>query len=186
MKKTITVAILFLSMINIAQKKENRLFKTISLGFDVRNCIIGSNPTNNKPELDFIIGAGFIQNKLEFNFGFESFKAIDFNKYTFSVGPQIKIKDNFKFIPALEYTNIYRSENWGGALSKNYNSYFSSIALNLSLRYYFNDKIGLEYMINILPRTDLLYQYDKLKIVSSGYIKFVYVLELIDKKNKNE
>lgn len=180
MKKLLVLAIL-VTTIAIAQQKENKLFKTMSIGFDIRNCIVGSAPTKNKPELDFVLGLGFIKNKLEFNFGFESFKAIDFSKGTFSVGRQIKIKENLIFIPALEYTNIQRSNKWGNSLLEKDSGYFSSIALNLSFRYYLNDSVGLEYMVNILPRTDLLYQYNKLQIVNSGYLKFIYLIKVEDK-----
>lgn len=195
MKKLTLLAIL-VTTITIAQKQDKKLFKvqektqqlkgnkcftTFYLGFDARNCTIGSAPTNNKAELDFIFGVGAIKNNWEFNLGGEIFKAIEFQKFTFSVGRQIRITDKITFIGALEYTNIQRRGTWGGGLGYEDNLNFHSLAVNLSFRYKLSENFGLEYMLNILPRTDLLYKYENLKTVPSNYIKVVYLIKISNK-----
>ena len=147
---------------------QNKLEKIISLGFEVRNCTIGSNPTNNKAELDVIVNFTFIKKKIETGFGYESFKAIGFNKYTFSIGRQIKITEDLKLIPALEFTDIQRSKEIKG--------YYLSLAGNLALRHKINNSFEVELLINALPRTDLLIEYDDFRIVYSNYLKLVYKL----------
>lgn len=155
----------------------SQTLNTFWIGGDIKNNIVGSLPTNNKASLDLIFGLGIVSNGMEFNISGESFSKIDFLKFAFSIGKVVKINKTLNFVPAVEYTNIMRNNNWGGALSQNKNLAFHSLALNLSLRRQLTDNISLELMTNILPRTDIWSEYNDLKIVSSNYLKIVYVIE---------
>ena len=59
----------------------------LSVGADIRNGILGSEPTNNKPAFDGIFRFGMIgtvpnhSTTIECSVGYESFKRIQFDRY---------------------------------------------------------------------------------------------------------
>jgi hypothetical protein len=73
----------------------------ISGGIDVRNAILGSNPTNNKPAIDAIIQFGMIGGKTELVIGYEKFRAICFDKFFFGAGHQFIVNDVITLIPRI-------------------------------------------------------------------------------------
>ena len=90
MKKTILI--LMLSFTCFAQKEGYVYF---SGAVDIKNAIVGSNPTKNKPELDLIYQFGMVGNNIEVNIGYENFKVINFDKYSIAVGYHFPLYANF-------------------------------------------------------------------------------------------
>lgn len=77
MKKTL----LFLSMLTssvYAQKCDKENYFSVSVAGDIRNCIIGSEPTGNKPSADLLIGLHAVGNNFEINPEVELFPKIGY------------------------------------------------------------------------------------------------------------
>lgn len=143
MKKLITM--LLLTTIAFSQKQTyNDCGTYISASADFRNAIIGSNPTNNKPELDLLIRAGAISNKnLLIGMIYERFKAIEYNKYAVEIGQRIG-ENKLQFTPTLEFGWIerYSMNSW-------------TIGANLYITYNLNEKFAILVTNNLQWRTDL-------------------------------
>jgi hypothetical protein len=68
------------------------------------NAAVGSAPTNNKPALNSLFEFAMISNKgVEITVGYESFKAIKFEKYNIRAGYQFQILERVKIIPSVSY-----------------------------------------------------------------------------------
>lgn len=147
-------------------------------GFDIKNALVGSEPTNNKSELNYSLQFVMVGKNFECGIGYESFNRIDFNRMYLSAGYQFPITEKIKFIPTLEPSIINRSDNWGGGISYELEQSFLSVALNLSLQYNLNDKLALRTDLNLLPRTDQKMMYNENKIVPSISVKFEYKINL--------
>jgi hypothetical protein len=147
-------------------------------GFDIKNALVGSEPTNNKSELNYSLQFIMVGKNVECGIGYESFKRIDFNRMYLSAGYQFPISEKIKLIPTLEPSIINRSDNWGGGISYELKQSFLSLALNLSLQYNLNDKLALRTDLNLLPRTDQKMMYNENKIVPSILIKLEYKINL--------
>jgi hypothetical protein len=74
-----------------------------SAGIDAHNAAIGSAPTNNKPALNSLFEFAMISNKGVETVGYESFKAIKFEKYNIQAGYQFQILERVKIIPSVSY-----------------------------------------------------------------------------------
>lgn len=180
MKKTILI--LMLSFTCFAQKESYIYF---SGAVDIKNAIVGSNPTKNKPELDFLYQFGMVGNNIEVNIGYENFKAINFDKYSIAIGYHFPLygyifEKQIKtiLIPSIEPCIINRWGNWAGGLGdRTQASGHLSIALNTSLRWSLTQKMSLELQSSILPRTDLNAMYGGSNLVFSNYLKLLYRLK---------
>jgi hypothetical protein len=173
-------------------EKDNYI--SFSGGLDLRNVIIGSDPTNNKSAIDYNLQFSMVDRNVEVSVGYESFTKIQFDKYFIGIGYhfplylyafQRSIKTTF--IPSIEPSLINRWGTWGGGLSFNEPSSHLSIGGNLAFRWDINDKFAFEYSLNALPRTDLNAKYgdlsaknrlsiDGVGIVSSSFVKFIWKL----------
>lgn len=146
-------------------------------GFDVKNAIFGSKPTNNKPALDVVIEFGMIGGKTEIVVGYEEFKDINFDKFSFGVGHRFRINDKFILIPSIEPSLIGR---WG--LSWQTISSHLTLGASVALRYKLSNSFSLELQSNVLPRTDLMARYPDInqnsQIIISNYLKIIYRLPL--------
>ncbi len=163
-----------------AQTKENEHYIYFSSAVDIRNAIVGSEPTDNKPALDLLFQFGMVGQNIEVNIGYETFKAICFEKYTIGVGYHFQLYGRIGnrviktvLIPSIEPTLIGRyGDEWQTTSSH------LSIGGNLALRWHLSDKTALELLFNFLPRTDLYTRYpdihSSVPIVPSGYLKFIY------------
>ena len=136
----------------------------VALSADLRNGIIGSDPTNNKPEADLLFRAGMISNKgLKIGALYETFPAIDFQKYGFEIGQQISISEKLKFIPTMEATIIIRE-------SLNH----LNAGANGEFIYMLTKNLGISAIANYSTRTDLNYYYGGKNYKFSGYVGFVW------------
>lgn len=156
-------------------------YQYASVAIDVRNGIVGSNPTNNTPELDLLFQAGLVGDNWEVNIVYESFKAIHFDKYSIGVGYHIPLYGRIGnkviktiLIPSIEPSLIGRwGQEWGTTSSH------LAIGGNISLRWFLSDKIAVEWLINGLTRTDLKAGYPELHktvpIIGSNYFKVIFI-----------
>lgn len=144
MKKNIVILLLF-STIALAQNSEHTGAGTyISLSADIRNGILGSEPTDNKPEPDFVLRAGAISNmNLQIGIGLERFSRIEFNKYFFEIGQRIN-SGKFNFTPTIEagWIERYKMNSW-------------TVGANFYAIYFINDHVGIMITNNLSWRTDL-------------------------------
>jgi len=113
---------------------------------DFRNAVIGSKPTNDKPELDIILKAGVIAyNGVPIKVGiiYERFNALKFNKYCAEIGYDFKKFLIFDIQASIE----------GGWISR-YNMNFWTYGLNLDTIYFINDNLGVVLYYNLSKATD--------------------------------
>ena len=143
----------------------------VSISADLRNGIVGSDPTNNKPEFDLLFRAGMVSNTgLKIGALYETFTAIDFQKYGFEIGQQIKITNKLIAIPTLEATIIIRE-------SLN----FLNAGANGEIIYMLTDNLGISAIANYSTRTDLNYYYGGKNYKFSGYVGLVWRFDAYSK-----
>lgn len=182
------IFLLIISLIMVcngySQTRDQEHYIGFSTAFDVRNGIVGSEPTNNKPALDVFYQALIAAPcGVEINIGYESFKSIGFEKYTMGVGYHFPLYGRIgnrviktTLVPSVEPTIIGRwGEEWQCTSSH------LSIGGNLALRWNLSDKIAVEWLCNFLPRTDLSARYPelhpKVPIVTSNYLKLIFKIQ---------
>jgi hypothetical protein len=136
----------------------------VAISADLRNGIVGSYPTNNKPEADLLCRAGMISNKgLKIGALYETFTAIDFQKYGFEIGQQIKITNHLIAIPTIEATIIIREH-----------LNFLNAGVNGELIYMLTKNLGISAIAKYSTRTDLNYYYSGKNYKFSGYVGLVW------------
>lgn len=149
-----------------------------SVGADLRNGIIGSKPTNNKPELNYCIEFKMVgNNNVEVGIGFEEFSRIDFNRMYGTLGYRFEA-GKFILTPTIEPTLINRYNNWGGGISYELKQSFMTIGVGANLEIPINDKLGVQLYCGALRRTDIKMMYGNDEIVISGMVKFIYKIHL--------
>lgn len=165
MKKYLLILI---SSFVLAQEKDH--YVAVLTGLDVKNAT----------ELDVVTKFIMVGQGFEVNIVFESFQKISFSKFGFGVGYQIQLyayignkEIKTVFIPSVEPSLINRwGEEWQCSSSH------LSIGLNASFRWFFNDHLGAEILINALPRTDLQARYPEINsnapVVVSGFACLVW------------
>jgi hypothetical protein len=156
-------------------------YMLLSTGIDVRNAIVGSKPTNDKSAIDYQFQFAMVDRNFEVNVGYECFPRINFDKYSIGVGYHIPLygyilgkQIKTTVIPSIEPSLIGRWGKWGGGIFYNQVSSHLSLGANLAFRWNLNDKVGIEYYFNALPRTDISAMYHKNTIVGSNYFKVFY------------
>ncbi|RTY84646.1 hypothetical protein EKM05_14180 [Flavobacterium sp. GSP27] len=194
MSKTVIILAVILATCNSYSQTEKDNYISFSGGLDLRNAIIGSDPTNDKSAINYNLQFSMVDRNVEVSVGYESFNKIQFDKYFIGLGYhfplylyafQRSIKTTF--IPSIEPTLINRWGTWGGGISFNEPSSHLSIGTNLSFRWDVNDKFAFEYSLNALPRTDLKAKYgdlsaknrlsiDGVGIIGSSFVKFIWKL----------
>ncbi len=177
MKKLIFL-LLFTCLLQ-AQRKNG--YVAFVVGADIKNVVIGSEATQNKPEFNILYKLSMVGDKVEVFAGYEQFKAIGYDKISFGVGYHIKYK-KIALIPSIEPCLISREVN--GFQTSNL-----SIGFNTSVRYFVAKNIGIELVFNALPRTDLKQLYPtihrKIPIVDSVVLcnlftsMFIYFFVLV-------
>jgi len=172
--KKLTLIVLLISCMSYAQNK-----LTFSIGGDVRNCIVGSDPTNNEPKADLLFKLT-IQNQsiMEFGLGAEVFPAIDYTKVFVSIGARLPILERLDIIASLEPSVIDRTGTWGGSTNGKdvYRSYVTGGG-SLVLRYKPFNSIYFEAQTNITYREDLVARYgEKNPLKASNYLSIVFAL----------
>lgn len=133
----------------------------LSVGADIRNGILGSEPTNNKPAFDGIFRFGMIgsipshSTTIECSVGYESFKRIQFDRYIVAVGVHLKVSDRITIVPSWEGSLIGR---WGQTW-QNRNSHLAILGGTVGFRYKISDTFTAEFLSGLLDRVDLNTRY---------------------------
>ena len=157
----------------------------VSAGIDVRNAIIGSDATQNKPALDYLVRFGMIGSvphhitTLEAQVGYERFERLDYSRFFFGLGVQLYPFKDITVIPTIEPSLIDRWDNWGSGLGEEkLKSSHLTVGVSLAVRYEVSYHISLELQNSLLPRTDLFTMYPTLHssvpIVFSNYLSVLY------------
>lgn len=170
--------LLLILIVTTSFAQEHYLYASAAI--DVRNAIVGTEPTNNNPEIDYFLQAGIVSRNIELTIGHEKFKAICFDKMTVGINYHFPLYGRIGnsviktiFIPGIEPTIINRwGDNWQTTSSH------LSIAGNIAFRWNINDDIAFEILSNFLPRVDLKARYAEIHntvpIVISNYFKIIY------------
>lgn len=195
-KIILTLMLFVLTFFSSYSQHQKDTYIAFTSGFDIRNQVIGSTPTNNKPSSNYQFQFAMVGNNMEVNIGYETFPRLDFDKYTIGIGYHFHLYGNALnlpihtvFIPSIEPTLIGRHGTWGGALSYNQVSSHLSLGLNLTFRWHLNESTAFEYSFNALPRTDLssMYGYTSTKdhpsiagigVVGNNFLKFTYIVPI--------
>lgn len=171
--------LLLLISVSMYSQKDN--YMSFSTGLDIRNAIVGSKPTNNTPAIDYQFQFAMVDRNFEVNVGYECFPKINFDKYSIGVGYHIPLygyilskEVKTTIIPSIEPSLIGRWGTWGGGLSYNQVSSHLSLGVNIAFRWDLSDNVGVEYCLNMLPRTDLSAMYNRKIVVGSNYFKIFY------------
>jgi len=172
MKKLLTL--LLLTQLSFAQ--EITPYVSFSVGVDVRNATFGSQPTNNKPEIDYQLGFEMTSfNRVQVGIFYENFNRIKFDRYGFSVGYELTYNDKITITPSIESSLINRGEV--PEVTQGSGSFFSYGA-NLRFKYEIIDNLCIGVRGNVIARTDLNYLYGGRHFVPSGYLELIYKIEL--------
>lgn len=150
----------------------------ISIGgsADIKNGLVGSAPTNNKPEFNGNFKFSMVSNNIDVGIGYETFPRLDFGRFYVAVGYHIKTR-YVTFIPCIEGSDILRYDDWGGGLTYQQKSSFLTISANLDVQRKINDWLSVAYSLGVLPRVDLKMMYGDNKTVFSNGIKVVIILK---------
>lgn len=151
-----------------------------STGVDFKNAITGSQATNNKPSYNGIFTFGMVDAKgFEVSIIYETFKTLDFNRFSFGVGKSIAITKDIALIPTLEPTLINRSDDWGGGLGYIDNpSSHLTLGVSLPIRYDLNDTFAVELYSNYMYRTDIVAKYGTNGNRFSFFGKLIYKINI--------
>jgi hypothetical protein len=174
MKKAILL--LLFTVVSYGQKQPYVYF---SFSTDVKNAIFGSEPTKNKPELNYIAQFTMVGNNyIEIGIGYEEFKTINYSRYFISCGYQFQITDKVKLIPSIEPSIINRWGNWGNGIDYNQKASFLSLSGSINLQHKLNDEfsIGLNFNSSLRPDTKAMYNTNNL--VYSVFLKLNYEIKL--------
>jgi len=181
MKKYTTLIILLLTSLTYSQELKPQVIFTF--GVDPRNAIVGSDPTNNKPELDLLFGVKLIgcnpsTNKpipLELGLNYEHFKAIGFYKLGVEFGWLFKVNNTFRLVPSLETAMVRRQGNVEPFFKINQN--FIVQSANLSVR----TKVVKDFFVSLKGgysyRGDLRDAGYSKVFIFNGTLEFIYCLE---------
>jgi hypothetical protein len=157
MRKLLLFLILNLTLSTYAQHQ-------FSVGLDVKNAIVGSDPTDNEPATDLTIQYKVRQKHIEVGLSYERFNAIEYQDYTVFLGYCVGEKNVF-------YTNI----GFGQIVRKS-NIGTLNYEINVGFDKYIYKNIGLSYELNINRRMDLQFIYDVYQPTISNNIKLIYKL----------
>jgi hypothetical protein len=142
----------------------------VSTGIDVRNAIVGSKPTDNKPALDLLFKVHLVGKSVECTVQYERFESIGFDKFAFGVGYQFKAFGT-TITPSIEPTLIGR-HNFGDFDTK---SSHLAIGGSMTVKWELSERLAIGIVGNALYRTDLAAKYGtKNPMVYSNYLTVFY------------
>jgi len=164
-----------------------------SLKTDIKNSIVGSAPTNNKPALDLMASIHCVGDNFELGVGDELFNQIGFNRFFVNGGYHtqwyIPIGNNdlnFSIIPYVGISSITRYGKPDHEIVTPNQTYFIygrsnhlAVQGGLSFRAKLSDKILIDFTSEALTRQDLKYLYptDPNKFITiSNYLGLHYVI----------
>jgi hypothetical protein len=150
--------ILIILLLSISTYAQHQL----SVGIDIRNAIVGSEPTKNESATDWTFQYKARQNHIEIGFSVETFKKINYFDYNLFAG-------YYTGKTVVFYTNV-----GFGQIVRNSNIGTFNYEANLGIDYYFLDNFGASYELNFNRRMDLKYLYGVDKPILSNTIKLIY------------
>lgn len=179
MKKLITTALLTISLMVNAQNYSNSWSKRdkinnifITFGFDARNLVEGSKPTNYDSELDFRIKAGTTVQNLEIAIFYENFKRITYQSYGFNVGYVLPLNLEINALGLsipLNKTDLYAGIE-GGSIIRQSNSNFYNFGFNGEIRQHIGKRFIVSAQYNSIWRPDNDKKDGGLKFTNSIYL----------------
>ena len=182
--KKLLLPILLLSLTGSAQlSKEKDSYLSFSGGFDIRNAAIGSNPTQNKPALNYIVEMHAVSQNVDITVGYEAFPQIKYSRMISGLGYHIRMNDCLTFQPSLEasiikreYVHNYTTLN-GVKGSEIQKPGFMAYGLNLAFQFDLSDNFAIQTATNIIQRPDKNYLYhEDDRYVLSNYLKVILKL----------
>lgn len=171
MKKVVLLAFLITGVMdaqNYGQKwnqRDKEYYTFVSTGFDVRNLVIGSKPTNDKSALDVQFKVGARENALEVSLFYESFNRIDFQAYGTNVNGVVQLYKNFDLALGVELGSVIREGN----------SNFLMVGTNSEIRLDLG-KFIVSLQLNNRYRGDLIKYGDNFPIIHSVFFNIHYKL----------
>lgn len=173
---------------------EKESYCSVSFSVDGRNAVMGSEPTNNKPSLDGVLGVHMVGNNFEIGVSDELFNKLGFNRFSLNFGYHsqryIPLGDkelDFCIVPFVGASTITR---WGlgdrevklpsGETEFRYGK-SSHIAVQggLSFLTKITDRLLLDVTMELSTRPDLLYHYptdNPKSFVESNYVGIHYII----------
>lgn len=169
MKNYFTIALLLIWGISNAQielspnynqswsKRDKNKYGFITFGFDARNAVIGSKPTNDDPELNYHLKAGFVYNNIELGVLYEQFNRIDFQAYAATLGYTFQLDNEIEIagilIP-LDKTDIYVGAE-AGSIMRYENFNFLMYGFNGEIRQHIGNSFILGLQASYRYRSDI-------------------------------
>lgn len=152
-------------------EKDPVKYAFVSIAFDARHAVSGSNQTDNKPSLDFIAQIGANYHNVEVAIEYEDHSALKpkFQRYAVLVGYSFDLTQDFSLYNGVSF----------GCINRAGNTSFFSFGYNGELRYDLSDKFILGARLNVQERKDIEFycsDCDSKKWVSSGFISLYYKL----------
>lgn len=173
MKKLLTIALLLIWGISHAQnynqswsKRDKLNYKFVAFGFDVRNAVIGSKPTNNKPELNYQFKLGAVSKNVEVAIFYEQFKRIDFQAYGVNVG---------YILPVAKKTDLYAGIETGSIIRYKTDN-FLMYGFNGELRQHIGKNFIIGLQANYRYRSDIDQKNGENDFRFSAMANFIYEL----------
>jgi hypothetical protein len=145
----------------------------VKIGADVRNGIIGSKPTDDKPAFNGLYKIGFISNDgIRLNISFEHFDEIKFTRWGLEAGYVFEFK-KFKLHTTLELSTIERK-----LTTSHY--YNGTIVLtggcNIEIEYNLTDNFSISMVNQLIYRNDFSIYNAKEKFVNSVFFMVTFKL----------
>ena len=175
--KTILIFLL-LPYLAFSQTKESDPYIAFSYAVDGRNLAVGSEPTNNKRELDGVVGFKFAGGSvpLEITLNYEHFKRIGCYKFEVGFGWIFRAGEKFIIIPSGGPTWIFRRGDVEEYFQINKEFFGAKVKLDIKYEVLPNFFIGNAGQYDF--RGDLFTAGYKKHFVFSGYITFEYHIKL--------
>lgn len=153
---------------------------SFAAGADIKNAIVGSKPTGDKPALDWTIEGHAVTENFDFGLGYEKFDVINYDRKWFGLGYHIPVcyiagtDIKFSIQPSLEMSWIGRE--WNNGLEERT---FFTPSLNVNWNWDLTDHWGIQLATNWLPRPDIrvIYNQSHNKYVLSEGVKIVYKIK---------
>lgn len=170
--QSVKIAVCTLLLVSSGMFSQNKI--TASIGGDIRNCIVGSKPTNYEPKSDLLFKLN-IENErmMEVGLGAEIFPSIDYNKVFVSVGRRVDLFKGLSVIGTIEPSVIDRTDDWGGGLGKSDPKMFFTLGASGIIRYKPFNGVFFETQLGFVHRMDSKAQFnDPHPIKPSVYFSF--------------
>jgi len=144
---------------------------------DVRNAIVGSQPTENKPEVDLQFGANIhLGNGITFGLNYESFKAIGYYKASYQVGYVIEPFNKVRVHTYIEPELIMRRGDVENYFKINDN--FLGLSVNSQITYEVLPSLYLGLRGGLEARGDLIAAGYKDYMVFNGHLVVEYLIKI--------